>query len=253
MRFERRHLPFIRITIAIIIGAVVVFSVLKWGRGEKELPEIIIASSSVDDVTFKTSSGDIDFVSGVSVPVNGVRTEARFFGKPIPADINHDGFSDYVLWFSYLNNNSETLYFIAGAINTADGYVGTNAVLLGTDIAPQTLGVQNGIIVANYAQRKEGESVTVSPSVGASRYFRIENGSLIETTEPVRVLSPDDGCLSVGGKFDSENMECLSISKEQCGTIGGDFNTCASACRNDPKAKMCTLQCVGVCQFIKKK
>ena len=109
------------------------------------------------------------------------------------------------------------------------------------------------VIVANYADRKEDEPMTTAPSVGVSKYLKIEDGALVETDEPVRVLSPGEGCLSIGGRFDAQNMECLNVSPEQCASIGGVFNECASACRNNPEATMCTLQCVGVCQFTKVK
>lgn len=56
-------------------------------------------------------------------------------------------------------------------------------------------------------------------------------------------------CISEGGRWISEADECEGISEEKCSEIGGNFNECASACRNDPDAQMCTMQCVLVCEF----
>ncbi len=48
-----------------------------------------------------------------------------------------------------------------------------------------------------------------------------------------------------------EFNECGGISKEICEEIWWNFNECASACRNNPEAEICTMQCVAVCEFEK--
>ncbi|MEM4637849.1 MAG: hypothetical protein QXK76_02380 [Candidatus Woesearchaeota archaeon] len=54
-------------------------------------------------------------------------------------------------------------------------------------------------------------------------------------------------CINIGGKW--TGYDCENIDYEKCQEIGGTFNECASACRNNPGAQMCTLQCVPVCEF----
>lgn len=56
-------------------------------------------------------------------------------------------------------------------------------------------------------------------------------------------------CLDNGGTWLQEPQECENIGKDTCENLGGDFNECASACRNDPEAEICTMQCVLVCEF----
>ena len=51
---------------------------------------------------------------------------------------------------------------------------------MGDRIAPHTTEWRNGEIVVNYADRKSDEPMTTKPSVGVSRYFRLENDTLIE-------------------------------------------------------------------------
>jgi len=64
--------------------------------------------------------------------------------------------------------------------------------------------------------------------------------------------TPDDilseRCVSLGGNWINEYNECEYISEEDCFDIGGLFLECESACRHDPKAELCTLQCVPVCE-----
>ncbi len=59
----------------------------------------------------------------------------------------------------------------------------------------------------------------------------------------------EGACLSFDGNWISDTQECEGMSKDQCEKLGGAFNECASACRNDPDAEICTLQCVLVCKF----
>jgi len=56
-------------------------------------------------------------------------------------------------------------------------------------------------------------------------------------------------CKNAGGERLSSSNECEWISKNTCESAGGKFNECASACRNNPSAEMCTMQCIIVCQF----
>ncbi len=57
------------------------------------------------------------------------------------------------------------------------------------------------------------------------------------------------GCVDASGTWLSEFNECEYISEETCEGLGGIFSECASACRNDPAAEICTMQCVQVCSF----
>ncbi|MGM5480496.1 MAG: hypothetical protein ACQESC_03485 [Nanobdellota archaeon] len=56
-------------------------------------------------------------------------------------------------------------------------------------------------------------------------------------------------CEHNNGTWLSEHAECEGIPESTCQEMGGYFNECASACRHDPEAEFCTMQCVIVCQF----
>lgn len=59
---------------------------------------------------------------------------------------------------------------------------------------------------------------------------------------------PGAECTGMGGEWLEPYSECEGISEEQCGQLGGEYDSCASACRNDPDAEVCTMQCVQVCK-----
>ncbi|WP_067515863.1 hypothetical protein [Endozoicomonas ascidiicola] len=68
----------------------------------------------------------------------------------------------------------------------------------------------------------------------------------ITATGPENVLS----CISVeGNKWVTEHKECEYMDENTCTDLGGEFNACASACRNDPEAEICIMMCVPVCGF----
>jgi len=58
-------------------------------------------------------------------------------------------------------------------------------------------------------------------------------------------------CLSVDGRWLLESRECEGISQDHCEFMGGQFDECASACRNYPPDvnRACTMQCVQTCRF----
>ena len=60
-------------------------------------------------------------------------------------------------------------------------------------------------------------------------------------------------CQSASGTWLGDFNECEYASKGWCEENGGEFFECESACRHDPKAEICTLQCVSVCKFNGKK
>lgn len=70
------------------------------------------------------------------------------------------------------------------------------------------------------------------------------------SNDSTNLTIPDNSnspCEKAGWKWSEEFKECLGIDAATCENIGGKFNECASACRNDPKAEICTMQCVQLC------
>jgi hypothetical protein len=108
----------------------------------------------------------------------------QLFGTPTVGDLNGDGVSDAGVILVVSGSESEIYYYAAAALNnpTTYTYEGTNAIFLGDRIAPQTNTITNQTYIVNYADRSEGESMTVQPSVGVSKYFIVENNTLVETT-----------------------------------------------------------------------
>lgn len=56
-------------------------------------------------------------------------------------------------------------------------------------------------------------------------------------------------CAAANGNWLAEFRECENAGKDWCDANRGKFNECGAACRHDPEAEHCTLQCVPVCGF----
>lgn len=66
---------------------------------------------------------------------------------------------------------------------------------------------------------------------------------------PEESINLKNSCESLNGTWIEEAKECEYISKDSCENLGGTFNECGSACRNQPDAEICTMQCVLYCSF----
>lgn len=108
------------------------------------------------------------------------QTAYQYFGNEVSGDFNGDGTADKAFLLSVNTGGSGTFYYIVAALKTEQGFIGTNAVFLGDRIAPQTSEFKDGKIIVNFAERKSGELMSASPSVGVSKYFKVANGELVE-------------------------------------------------------------------------
>ncbi|MDA0302560.1 MAG: hypothetical protein O2822_08540, partial [Chloroflexi bacterium] len=104
----------------------------------------------------------------------------RVFGNQATGDLDGDGQADVAFVLTQSPGGSGTFFYAAAALRTATGSRGTNAVLLGDRIAPQTTRIVDGLIEVNYAERKAGEPMTAQPSVGVTKRLRVVDGKLVE-------------------------------------------------------------------------
>jgi hypothetical protein len=148
---------------------------------ETAVPDPIPAS--IKDTTYVVEHQAVTLVNGLSVmPIEGSATKVttKYFGNEVAGDFNNDGRADTAFLLTQDTGGSGTFYYLVVALKTSTGYQGTNGILLGDRIAPQTTGYLNGLIVVNYADRGPKEPMTTIPTVGVSRYFRVDGSALVE-------------------------------------------------------------------------
>jgi hypothetical protein len=144
-----------------------------------------LAGSDPRNATYEIEGRPVTLVNGLSeveaAPGSASKVTTRVFGNEASGDLDGDGTADVALLLTQNSGGSGTFYYAVVARWTPAGFAGTNGVLLGDRIAPQTTQVQDGTVIVNYAERRPGEPFTIQPSVGVSKYLKIESGRLVET------------------------------------------------------------------------
>ena len=174
--------------ILVVVLAVVVIGIGYWIlQSQKEVGQPTGTQEFTLDpqnCTYVVEGKNITLVNGYSeeeiVPGSASKIITRYFGNEASGDFNNDGISDVAFLLTQDPGGSGTFYYAVVALAGNNKCNGTNAILLGDRIAPQTTNFQNGEIVVNYAERKSDEPMTASPSVGVSKYLQISGDQLVE-------------------------------------------------------------------------
>jgi hypothetical protein len=145
---------------------------------------IPVAAIDPRNATYEVAGRPVTLVNGLSeieaAPGSASKVTTRYFGNEATGDLDGDGVPDSGFVLTQSTGGSGTFYYAAAALKTSTGYVGTNAVLLGDRIAPQTTEIRDRTLIVNYADRQPGEPLSASPSVGVSRYLKLVGGRLVE-------------------------------------------------------------------------
>ena len=213
----------------LIILACVLIAGYFFERLRPSAPATIVAqqTSTValdpSNATYTLNGSPVTLVNGSSsqaaAPGSAEIIITQLFGAPVFGDVNGDGVNDAAVILVQTGGGSGTFYYEAVALASSSNAggsagsttVGTNAILLGDRIAPDTTQITNGIITVNYADRKPIDPMTTPPSVGISKYLVVVGTKLYDTPSDIYPLAsnitwnaahvatvlPDDGHVPV--------------------------------------------------------
>lgn len=116
------------------------------------------------EVTLAEGSAETD------IPDSSAQALTKVVGEPVYGDVNDDGVDDAVFVITHSEGGTGTFYYVATALKSDLGYLGTNAVLLGDRIAVETVKVANGVIKVHLKTRGEGQSFADTPIVPETKY-----------------------------------------------------------------------------------
>jgi len=165
---------------AIIVGVLVLLAagIFSWYRLTTH------PTGGYKNISYEVEGRTITLINGSAeseaAPGSASKLTTHYFGNEVMADLNGDGLQDVAFLLTQSGGGSGIFYYVVAALKTNDGYAGTNAILLGDRIAPQTTEFREGELIVNYAERRPNEPMTAQPSVGVSKYLKVSDGRLIE-------------------------------------------------------------------------
>jgi hypothetical protein len=178
----------IRIIIRLLLGcslAVLLFFCVQTGPPAGGAPGgVLNATYLIEKQAFRLVNGRAEVHPA---PGSAIKITTVVFGKPAYGDLNHDGRDDAALFLIHDPGGSGTFYYIAAAIAAGDIYQGTNAVLLGDRVFPRTIHIRNGVIVAQYDDRRPDEPMAAAPSIGKTITLTLTEGLQI-AINPLRPM-----------------------------------------------------------------
>ncbi|MFA5997934.1 MAG: hypothetical protein WC814_00865 [Candidatus Paceibacterota bacterium] len=164
------------ITIVVLV-AVVAGGAWYWISREPAAPTFLIEGQPILLVDGRAETD--------AAPGAASKTVTQYFGNVATGDLSGDGAPDIAFLLTQNSGGSGTFYYVVATLVAADGsYQGTNAILLGDRIAPQTTEIRDGMLIVNYAERRPSEPMTTQPSLGVSKYLRVEGTTLVEVSPP---------------------------------------------------------------------
>jgi heat shock protein HslJ len=140
-------------------------------NGEQAIGSPLNATYLIDEkpVTLVGGKAEVELIPG-----SATKLKVSNFGEPVYGDIDSDGDQDAVLLLVSDTGGSGTFYYATLAINVSGSYRGTDTILLGDRIAPQTYYFQGNKAIVNYADRPFGAPFTTQPSEGKSLYLQYD-------------------------------------------------------------------------------
>lgn len=172
------------LVIVLIIAATLAVGIFLPSGQPNGLPVPAPTAADYKNATYVIEGVSTTLVNGYAeaavAPGSASKLVTQYFGNEATGDLTGRGTEDAAFLVTQSGGGSGTFFYVVAALQTANGFVGTNAVLLGDRIAPQTTEIRNGEIIVNYADRNPGEPMTAKPSLGVTKYFRVENGVLAQ-------------------------------------------------------------------------
>lgn len=147
------------------------------------------------DATYVIEGAQVTLTKGISeqsIPNSSAKIITKYFGNGALGDLNGDGRSDLAYYLTVETGGSGLFYYVVAAINQGSNSVSanpldigsasykiTNPVLIGDRIAPQPSEIKDSKLYINYADRKEGEAMTDTPSVGMTKILDVDSQGIL--------------------------------------------------------------------------
>lgn len=180
MKLNQKNISILVILLLLIVGFFI-WKLQVPGKAEE------IVSMDYKNSTYRIEGQPVQLQNGRAetelAPGSASKMVTQYFGNELRTDLNGDGREDVVFLLTQAPGGTGTFYYAVAALNTPEGWKGSDGYLLGDRIAPQTIEVSQNpkhknVIVVNYADREASEPMTTAPSVGKSAYLKLDPSSM---------------------------------------------------------------------------
>ncbi len=160
---------------------IVLFGLLLWHFGKPDTQ-----AQDYKNTAYLIEENEVILKNGVSethTENSSASIITTYFGNELFTDLNNDDREDVVFLLTQQTGGSGTFYYAVAALNTENGYVGSDGYFLGDRIAPQSTNLSQNpqhknVVVINYADRAPSESMATQPSIGKSAYLKLDPESM---------------------------------------------------------------------------
>jgi hypothetical protein len=175
------------------------------GHDPRALPVNLAPRAAAKDpahASYLIGEDAVSLVEGMAVrpaaPGAAEKVETSLFGMPEWGDLDGDGDEDAAVLLIQRTGGSGSFHYVAAALSQKEGFSGTNAVLLGDRVAPQTLQIRNGVILASYAERAAAQPMSAAPTEARTKYLSLSAGKLVETPPFDAGVQVVEGWVTIG-------------------------------------------------------
>ncbi len=179
--------------ILIVLAVIVIIGVIAYSSPKQDVTEnepsvetqVKENSFNGENAAFTMDGKTITLINGTSetaVENSSAKVTTQYFGKETTGDLNGDGLEDRAFFVTQNMGGSGTFYYVVVALKNETGYKTTNAFLVGDRITPQSIEIRSDAkeLHVNYADRKEGESMTVQPSQDKVLLLKVTSNGTLE-------------------------------------------------------------------------
>lgn len=172
--------------VALLIVITLAGGALYWMSHKSVVAPTPVTQTAADykNATYTIEGQSVPLVDGhaetPATPGSPDMVDTEYFGNEAAGDLNGDGMNDVAFIVTQDPGGTGTFFYIVVALKTLTGYQGTNGVLLGDRIAPQSTEIKNGELIVNYAERAASDPMSAEPSVAVSKHLKVQSTTLVE-------------------------------------------------------------------------
>ena len=139
------------------------------------VPDPLNATYTIEGVPVRLKEGRAETPAA---PNSALRVRTSVFGEPAQGSLDAGGAIGSALILVHSPGGSGTFYYVGVAGRLSDGYVGSNAVLLGDRLVVKSVSLRNGLVIVEYLERAPEAPMAAAPTIPSTMVLRYRRGRL---------------------------------------------------------------------------